>query len=535
MMHGDALTGGFPTNPHSPARRQQVAKLLGADIELGNFIEGAQPPTGRAASRLLLQQIPGVARNYVHMAQDAYRRFLWTNGGCAYIDLDHAELPLPEVTNAWDFVAVWHAMLRVARTAMLQVNEQLAGTQRLRVFANNSDGLGHSYGSHCNVLMVRTAFDDLFDRKLQHLLFLAAHQVSSIVYTGQGKVGAENAAPAVPYQLSQRADFFETLSGLQTTYHRPIVNTRDEPLCGPFAGDDATAKDLARLHVIFYDSNLCHVACLLKVGVLQIITAMIEAEDIDVRLILDDPVDAVVKWSHDPSLQQRVRLADGRWLTAVEHQQQLHTRAVRFVERGRCDAVVPGAEKIVELWGNVLERLAARDFDSLAGSLDWVLKRSILERALANHAHLNWNSPELKQLDHLYSSLDPADGLFWIHEQAGVVESLVSRSHIERFVYEPPADTRAWTRAMLLRVAGVDRVNNIDWDRITFRLPGSHGYATYQVLWMQDPRQWTRAQTQHLFRQNLTLAELTAELRRLAVTSDVAKTVSGSHAVVGQS
>ena len=25
----------------------------------------------------------------------------------------------------------------------------------------------------------------------------------------------------------------ETLSGLQTTYHRPIVNTRDEPLCGP--------------------------------------------------------------------------------------------------------------------------------------------------------------------------------------------------------------------------------------------------------------------------------------------------------------
>ncbi len=283
----------------------RVAKLLGADVELGNFIQGAAPPTGAAASRLMLSQIPGVARNYVHWAQDSHRRFLWSNGGCAYCDLDHAEFPIPEVTSASDFVAVWHATLRLARSAMLEANLQLPAGQRLQVLVNNSDGTGHSYGSHCNVLITRRAFDNLFGRKLQHLLFLAAHQVSSIVYTGQGKVGAENGAPAVPYQLSQRADFFETLSGLQTTFHRPVVNTRDEPLCGPFAGMDATAKDLARLHVIFYDSNLCHVACYLKAGALQIVTAMIEAEEIDVRLILDDPVEAVLQWSHDPSLRPR--------------------------------------------------------------------------------------------------------------------------------------------------------------------------------------------------------------------------------------
>ena len=38
-------------------------------------------------------------------------------------------------------------------------------------------------------------------------------------------------ADDVPYQISQRADFFEEEVGLETTLKRPIVNTRDEPHC----------------------------------------------------------------------------------------------------------------------------------------------------------------------------------------------------------------------------------------------------------------------------------------------------------------
>ncbi len=163
-----------------------------------------------------------------------------------------------------------------------------------------------------------------------------------------------------------------------------------------------------------------------------------------------------------------------------------------------------------------MDHLASGDLDSLSGSLDWVLKLEMLQRALDSHAQLSWQSPQLKHLDHLYSSLDPADGLYWLRERAGGVESLVSTGDIERFVYEPPDDTRAWTRAMLLRAAGAERVNNVDWDRITLRIPSSHGLASYQVLWMQDPRQWTRAHTEHLFRQDLTLAQLADALRSLA-------------------
>jgi proteasome accessory factor A len=85
--------------------------------------------------------------------------------------------------------------------------------------------------------------------------------------------------------------------------HRPIVNSRDEALCGTFreAQEQPATADMARLHVIFYDNTLCHVASLLKVGVMQIVLAMIEAGRIKPGLALEDPLDALLRWSHDPT------------------------------------------------------------------------------------------------------------------------------------------------------------------------------------------------------------------------------------------
>src|SRR4026208_2376933 len=140
------------------------------------------------------------------------------------------------------------------------------------------------------------------------MLRLAAFRAAGIVFTGQGKVGSENGTPDVPFQLSARADFFGRLVGAQTTHNRPIVNSRDEPLCG--------TAEMARLHVIFFDNTLCHVASLLKVGVMQIVLAMIEAERIKPGLALEDPLDALLRWSHDPTLHARARLTSGRQITA---------------------------------------------------------------------------------------------------------------------------------------------------------------------------------------------------------------------------
>ena len=122
--------------------------------------------------------------------------------------------------------------MRIARAALDSANEKLARGKKIQVLVNNSDGKGNSYGSHLNFLITRRAWDNIFRRKIHYMLYLAAFQASSIVYTGQGKVGSENASPQVSFQISARADFFERLVGAQTTHNRPIVNSRDEALCG---------------------------------------------------------------------------------------------------------------------------------------------------------------------------------------------------------------------------------------------------------------------------------------------------------------
>ena len=459
-------------------------------------------------------RLPAARRRIGFDPQDWGRRFLPGNGGCFYIDLDHLELCLPEVRSAYDHVACWHAMLRIARQAMTAAGETLPAGQRLQVLVNNSDGRGNSYGSHLNFLVARRTWNDLVHRRLHRLLYLASYQVSSILLGGQGKVGSENDMPAASFQISQRADFFETLIGVQTTHRRPLVNARDEALCGrPASGRSGAARtatasnsrartdvaragsdagsldpgDLARLHVIFYDSTLCHVATVLKVGVLQVVLAMLEVGGGSLAPILDDPLEAVVSWSHDPTLRRRARLASGRRLTAVEHQLLVLEEVKLFVDAGGCDGIVPRARDIVALWEETLQLLERRDFDALARRLDWALKLTLLERTLARRPQLDWRSPEIKHIDHLYSSLDLQDGLYWSCEAAAMTERLVDEAEIEHFIGNPPADTRARSRALLLRALDPEAVAAVDWDRIRFRDPRRRGLCTIEMPDPLDP------------------------------------------------
>ena len=445
--------------------------------------------------------------------QDWGRKYL-VNGGCAYIDLDHLELASPETLSAFDQVACVHAMLRVAQAALAAANAEQPRGRKVLALVNNSDGRGNSYGSHVNFLVTRETWDNIFCRRLQLQLALAAFQASSIVFTGQGKVGSENGAPPVPFQISQRADFFETLSGFQTTYRRPIVNSRDEPLCGRSNGSlrGAGTDQMARLHVIFFDSTLCHVSALLKFGTMQIVLAMIEAGRFNASLILDDPLDAVVHWSHDPTLQAKAALADGRRLTAVELQSLFLDEARRFVDSGAAAEVVPRAAEIVALWESVLADLRAGNLDALEGQIDWVLKQSILRRVIAGRPSLTWESPQIKHLDLLYSSLDPGEGLYWACARDGGTQEVVSDAEIERLTTQPPGDTRAWTRGTLLRLAGGDAVESVDWDCIRLRSTAGRRWGALRSVRLDDPLRWTAAEMGPVLETGKTIDSMLDEL-----------------------
>ena len=155
----------------------------------------------------------------------------------------------------WD-----RAAEEIVRASMQHVRSLLPDGGEIIVHKNNSDGKGNSYGCHENYLLAR---EMPFGRMASQI---TPHFVTRQVFCGAGKVGCElpgRPADHVPYQLSQRADFFEEEIGLETTLKRPIVNTRDEP--------HADAQKYRRLHVIVGDANMSEVATYLKVGTTAIV------------------------------------------------------------------------------------------------------------------------------------------------------------------------------------------------------------------------------------------------------------------------
>ena len=182
---------------------------------------------------------------------------------------------------------------KILQRSMVAANRTLPPGQEIVVYKNNSDRKGNSYGCHENYLMDRAV---PFGRVVSHVM---PHFITRPIYCGAGKVGSEaSGVPAeeVPFQLTQRADFFEEEVGLETTLKRPIVNTRDEP--------HADAQKYRRLHVIVGDANLSEIATFLKLGTTALVLSMVEDEFLPREFVFAAPVQTLRRVSYDLSLRR---------------------------------------------------------------------------------------------------------------------------------------------------------------------------------------------------------------------------------------
>ena len=340
--------------------------------------------------------------------------------------------------------------------------------QELVVYKNNSDGKGNSYGCHENYLMDRAT---PFGRIVQHA---TTHFVTRQIFTGAGKVGCElpfRDRSHVPYQVTQRADFFEEEVGLETTLKRPIINTRDEPHADPLR--------YRRLHVIVGDANLCEVATFLKVGTTAIILAMVEDDFLDGTVALRDPVRAMQAVSWDVNLTELVTLTDNRTATALELQWGLLEAAQKYLREQGTDAVGgPVADEVVERWENVLAGLES-DPRSLVGQLDWITKRQVMDGFRERHG-LSTADLKLAALDLQYHDLRPSRSLF---ARMGA-ETLVDADKVRWAMDNPPDDTRAYFRGQCLK-RWPDRIVAANWDSMVFDVGGE---ALRRVPMMEPTR-----------------------------------------------
>jgi proteasome accessory factor A len=320
--------------------------------------------------------------------------------------------------------------------------EGIAGD--IYLFKNNTDSYGNSYGCHENYLVPR---HEELGRLTDALTpFLVTRQL----LCGAGKV-LQTPRGAV-YCVSQRAEHIWESVSAATTRSRPIINTRDEP--------HADAERFRRLHVIVGDSNMSETTMLLKVGSTDLVLQLIEAGAALRDMTLDNPIRAIREVSHDMTGRSRVRLADGREMSALEIQYEYLTRARDFTSSSGLNTI---SERVLEMWERALQAIETGNLDKIAREIDWVTKYQLIERYRARH-DLPLSSPRVAQLDLAYHDVRRGRGLYYLLQRSGAVERVPRDLDIFEAKSIPPQTTRAKLRGEFIRRAQERRRDfTVDW------------------------------------------------------------------------
>lgn len=394
--------------------------------------------------------VPVVAPNAIGVAN-----VVTSNGARFYVDHAHPEYSSPEVADAYSamvYDAAGDLILRQAADRVAQLYSESVSVLQghepcppLKIYKNNVDGKGASYGAHENYQYSRaTPFEDI-------AAGLIPFFVTRQIFAGAGRVGIGEEGETDGFQISQRADYFFQEISLETTLNRGIINTRDEP--------HADAALFGRLHVIVGDANMSQYANFLKLGTTKLVLDAIEAGVDFSDLCLKDPVSELKATSRDLTLTHELSLIDGTVHTPISLQRE-YLRRVSGGNGGQ-----GGVDKrVLALWTEVLDDLE-RDPLLTADRLDWTAKYALVkgyvDRGLA------WSDAKLKAVDLQYADIDPAKSLYHALVRAGRMRTLATQEEIEHAAAHPPENSRAYFRGRVAAEFGEDVIAS-SWQSIQF-------------------------------------------------------------------
>jgi len=411
-----------------------------------------------------------------------------TNGARFYVDHAHPEYATPEVNSPREAL-VWDRAGELIITKAAELASQ--STQEIYIHKNNTDNKGVSYGTHENYLVSReTPFNKIIS-------VLTTFFVTRQIFTGAGRLGVGVNEIDFEYQISQRADFFETLVGLETTMRRPIINTRDEPHADP--------NLYRRLHVIIGDANMSDVANLLKIGTTSLVLKLLEDSDLDdFELELDAPLEALKMVSQDLELKKKLKLKNGKYLTAIEIQYVFLERVQQHLEK--IDEIDPDTQETLNWWQEILD-LLREDIFLTVNYLDWVAKLNLIQN-IKSRDNLKWSDSVLQMLDLQYADLNPNRSLARLLERKGNLKRLVGDAEIIAAVKFPPISTRAWFRGQsLLRFS--NQIAGASWDSVIFDISADRPLLRIPTL---DPLKGNQEQLGDIFESAKSAADLVMRL-----------------------
>jgi proteasome accessory factor PafA2 len=417
-------------DPHRDARGFRVAQLRQDTDEANYFAQDASRPL-----------------SFAEIKSDLVLR----NGARFYNDHAHPEYCTPECSTLRELIRQDATGDRLLMECAAAVS---AGSDNpVRLYKNNTDFLGHSYGCHENYLLPRSLGWAALAGGIQ--AFLVTRQI----YAGAGKYGWEDEDRFLQpgFQLAQRSDFFTELQSVDTMQRRPIVNTRDEPHADP--------ARFRRFHVIIGDANLSPFATYLKVGATALVLRALTAGAPTQRIPrLSDPLAALRSVSRDPARKWEVRTAAGRNTTAIAVQRAYRELAREFAPpRDRED------EALFEDWGMILDDLE-RDPDSTSDRLDWAAKHRLIE-GFRESESIGADDPWLRSLDLAYHELDREQGLFYGLWEKGSFRPPFPDEPEAGNEIRPPETTRAALRGGCIEKFG-PLVESAQWDGVILKGEG---------------------------------------------------------------
>jgi len=372
------------------------------------------------------------------------------NGSRLYLDVgSHPEYATAECDSMTQLIAHDRAGERILEGLCVDAEHRLREegiNGDIYLFKNNTDSAGNSYGCHENFLVERSVdFPALAEGFIPFL-------ISRQVIAGAGKVLQTPRGSL--YSLSQRADHIWEGVSSATTRSRPIINTRDEP--------HADADLYRRLHVIVGDSNMSETTTMVKVASADLVLRMLESGTVMRDMSLENPIRAIREISHDMTGQQKVRLANGREISALEMQSEYFEKVSTFVDR-RDLRQIPVVARTMELWERTIKAVGAQDISLIDREIDWAIKLRLIDRYMAKH-NLTLTSAKVAQLDLAYHDISRARGLYYLLERRGLVDRVITDLDVFEAKVTPPQTTRAKLRGDFVRRAQERRRDfTVDW------------------------------------------------------------------------
>jgi proteasome accessory factor A len=353
------------------------------------------------------------------------RSVLLRNEGRLHLDVvSRPEYATPECGSPLDLVVHDKAGERILEGLLVDAGQRLreegiAGD--IHVFKRTADP-DSSSGCQENYLVDRRGeFGRLADILIP---FLVTRQL----ICGAGTV-AQTPRGAV-YCLSRRAGHIGNGLSSATTRSRPLINTRDEP--------HAAAAGFRRLRVIVSDCNMSETTTLLKAGATDLVLRMAEAATVLPDLTLDNPVQAIGEVSRDITGRSRLRLANGREMSALDIQREYLAKARDFTDKRGADAV---SGRVLGMWERALEAIGTGNLDTIAREIDWVIKYQLIERYRTRH-DLPLSAPQVAQADLAYHDVHRGRGLYYLLQRSDAVDRTARDIDIFEAKTVPPAPSR---------------------------------------------------------------------------------------------